>query len=200
MVRAIEGVQSVLMQDWSDDCANSDHWLKYWNAVSAPSDNDWPEGLTEDGDKWFLNDKPWVPKNQVRDLSNHWHNAQLMHSGRDKLQKDLDSRFLFPPGYYAVLNRYCKVCAVCRATRHPNRSAAGNPVYTAIAESPMRSIPMDVFVVPEATVEGEVFDCVIWQLIATADTSWRFRAKNPRGRKKGTSTEWGCKPRPWGTR
>ena len=31
MVRAIEGVQSVLMEDWSDDYANSDHWLKYWN-------------------------------------------------------------------------------------------------------------------------------------------------------------------------
>ena len=29
MVRAIEGVQSVLMEDWSDDYANSDNWLKY---------------------------------------------------------------------------------------------------------------------------------------------------------------------------
>ena len=29
MVRAIEGVQSVLMEDWSDDSANSDNWLKY---------------------------------------------------------------------------------------------------------------------------------------------------------------------------
>ena len=50
MVRGIEGVQSVLMEDWADDYANSGHWLKYWNAVSAPSDDDWPEGLTEDGD------------------------------------------------------------------------------------------------------------------------------------------------------
>ena len=39
MVRAIEGVQSVLMEDWSDYYANSDHWLKSWNAVSAPSDD-----------------------------------------------------------------------------------------------------------------------------------------------------------------
>ena len=57
MLRAIEGVQSVLMEDWSDDYANSDHWLKYWNAVRAPSDDDWPEGTTEDGDKLFLKDK-----------------------------------------------------------------------------------------------------------------------------------------------
>ena len=51
--------------------------------------------------------------------------------------------------------------AVCRATKHPNRSTAGSPPYTAIPESPMRSISMDVFAMPEVTVEGEVFDCVI---------------------------------------
>ena len=95
MVRAIEGVQSVLMQDWSDDYANSDHWLKYWNAVSAPSYDDWPDGLTENGDKLFLKDKLLVPENQVEDLIDHWHNAQLMQPGRDKLQKDLEARFFF---------------------------------------------------------------------------------------------------------
>ena len=152
MVRAIEGVQSVLMEDWSDDYATSDRWLKHWNAVSAPSDVDWPEELTEDGDKLFLKDKLLVPDNRVEDLIDHWHNAQFMHPGRDKLQKDFESRFLFPSGYYAVLNGYCKACAVCRATKDPNRSTAGNPV---------RSISMDVFAMPEVTVEGEVFVCVI---------------------------------------
>ena len=161
MVRAIEGIQSVLMEDWSDDYANPDHWLKYWNAVSAPSDDDWPEGLTENGDKLFLKDKLLAPENRLKDLIDPWHNAQLMQPGEDKLQKDLESRSLFPPGYYAVLNRYCKACAVCRATKHPNRSTLGVPVYTAIPESPMRSISMDVFAMPEVTVEGEVFDCVI---------------------------------------
>ena len=161
MVRAIEGVQSVLMEDWSDDDANSDHWLKYWKAVSVPSEDDWLEGLTEDGDKLFLKDTLLVPESWVGDLIDHWHNAQLMHPGRDKLQKDLKSRFLFPSVYYAVLNRYCKACAVCRATKHPNQSTAGNPVYTAIPGSPMGSISMDVFAMPKVTVEGEVFDCVI---------------------------------------
>ena len=68
MVRAIEGVRSILMEDWSDDYANSDHWLKYWNAVSAPSDDDWQEGLTEDGDKLFLKDKLLVPEKPGRGL------------------------------------------------------------------------------------------------------------------------------------
>ena len=135
MVRAIEGVQSVLMEDWSDDCANSDHWLKYWNAVSAPSDDDWPEGLTEDGDQLFLNNKLLVPENRVENLIDHWHTSQLVHPGRDELQKDLESRLLFNPGYYAVLNRYCKACAVCRSSKHPDRSTAANPMYTAILES-----------------------------------------------------------------
>ena len=161
MIRAIESVQSVLMEDWSKDYANSDHWLTYCNAVSAPSDDHWPEGLTADGDKLFLKDKLLVPENRLEDLIDNWHNAQLMHLGRDKLQKDSESRFLFPPGYYAVLIRYCKACAICRATKHPNRSTAGNLVYTAIPESPMRLISMDVFAMPEVTVEGEVLDCVI---------------------------------------
>ena len=161
MVQPIEGVQSVLMEDWSDDYANSDHSLTIWNAVSAQTDDDWPEGLTEDRDKLFLKDNLLVPENRLEDLMDHWHIAQLMHPGRDELPKDLESRFLFSPGYYALLNRYCKACAVCRATKHPNWSTAGNTVYTAIPESPMRSISMDVFAMPKVTVEGEVFYCDI---------------------------------------
>ena len=161
MVAPVELVRSVLTEDWSDDYAASEHWSKYWNAVSAPSDDEWPEGLTEDGDKLFLQDKLLVPQNRVEELIDHWHNAQLMHPGRDKMQQDLEWRFKFPPGYYAILDRYCSDCAVCRATRSPNHSTAGNPVYTAIPEAPMRSVAMDVFAMPEVTVEGETYDCVI---------------------------------------
>ena len=63
MVAPVELVRSVLTEDWSDDYAASQHWSKYWNAVSAPSDDEWPEGLTEDGDKLFLKDKLLVPEN-----------------------------------------------------------------------------------------------------------------------------------------
>ena len=161
MVAPVELVRSVLTEDWSDDYAASEHWGKYWNAVSAPSDDEWPEGLTEDGDKLFLKDKLLVPENRVEELIDHWHNAQLMHPGRDKMQQDLEWRFKFPPGYYAILDRYCSDCAVCRATKSPNHSTAGNPVYTAIPEAPMRSVAMDVFAMPEVTVEGETYDCVI---------------------------------------
>ena len=161
MVAPVELVRSVLTEDWSDDYAASEHWSKYWNAVSAPSDDEWPEGLTEDGDKLFLKDKLLVPENRVEDLIDHWHNAQLMHPGRDKMRQDLEWRFKFPPGHYAILDRYCSDCAVCRATKSPNHSTAGNPVYTAIPAAPMRSVAMDVFAMPEVTVEGETYDCVI---------------------------------------
>ena len=161
MVAPVELVRSVLTEDWSDDYAASEHWSKYWNAVSAPSDDEWPEGLTEDGDKLFLKDKLLVPENRVEELIDHWHNAQLMHPGRDKMQQDLEWRFKFPPGYYAILDKYCSDCAVCRATKSPNHSTAGNTVYTAIPEAPMRSVAMDVFAMPEVTVEGETYDCVI---------------------------------------
>ena len=98
MVAPVELVRSVLTEDWSDDYAASEHCSKYWNAVSAPSDDEWPAGLTEDGDKLFLKDKLLVPENRVEELIDHWHNAQLMHPGRDKMQQDLEWRFKFPPG------------------------------------------------------------------------------------------------------
>ena len=161
MVAPVELVRSVLTEDWSDDYAASDHWSKYWNAVSAPSDDEWPEGLTEDGDKRFLKDKLLVPENRMEELIDHGHNAQLMHPGRDKMQQDLEWRFNFPRGYYALLDKYCSDCAVCRARKSPNHSTAGNPVYTDIPEAPMRSVAMDVFAMPEVTVEGETYDCVI---------------------------------------
>ena len=97
MVRAIEGVQSVLMEDWSDDYAELDHWLKYWNAVSAPSNDDWLEGWMEGREELSLKDKLLVHESWTEDLIDQWHNAQLMHPRRDILQKDLESRFLFPP-------------------------------------------------------------------------------------------------------
>ena len=67
----IEYVESVLMEDWSEHYAFSEHCNKYWNAVSAPSDDEWPEGLTEDGDKLFLHDKVWCRNTgSRRSLSN----------------------------------------------------------------------------------------------------------------------------------
>ena len=97
----------------------------------------------------------------MEELIDHWHNAQLMHPGRDNMQQHLEWRFKFPPGYYTILDKYCSNCAVCRATKSPNHSTAGNPVYTAIPEAPMRSVAMDVFAMPEVTVEGGTYDCVI---------------------------------------
>ena len=49
-----------------------------------------------------------VPENRMEALIDHWHNAQLMHLGRDKMRQDLEWRFKFPPGYYPILDKYCK--------------------------------------------------------------------------------------------
>ena len=42
--RAMDGgprraVRSVLTEDWLDDYTASEHWSRYWIAVSAPSDD-----------------------------------------------------------------------------------------------------------------------------------------------------------------
>ena len=157
----VEYVESVLMEDGSEDYAVPEHWNIFWTAVSALLHDEWPEGLTEDGDNLFLNDKLQVPENRVEALIDHWHNAQLLHSGCDKMQRHLKWRLEFPPGYYAITNCYCSDCAVCRATESPNHSTAGNPVYTAISQALMRCIAIDLFAMPKFTVEGEKYDCII---------------------------------------
>ena len=58
--------------------------------MSAPSDDEWPETLTEDGYQLCINDKLLVPETRVEALIDHWHNAQPMHPGRDKMQRDLE--------------------------------------------------------------------------------------------------------------
>ena len=84
-----------------------------------------------------------------------------MHPGRDKKQRDLEWRFDFPPGYYAIFNQYCNDCAVCRATKSPNNYTAENLISTAIQEAPMRSMAMNVFAMSAVTVEGEKYDCTL---------------------------------------
>ena len=161
LLAPMEYVESVLMGEGSNDCAASEHWNKHWNVVSAPSGDEWLEGSTEDKDKVFLNDKLFVPKNCVHALIDHQHNTQLMSPGRKKMQPDLEWRLEFPPEYYAMLNRYCNDCAVCRATKSANHSTAGNRVYIAIPEAPMRSIATDVFAMPAGKIEGEKYDCMV---------------------------------------
>ena len=65
VVAPVELLRSVLTEDWSA----SEHWGRYWNAVSALSDDEWPEGLTEDGDKFFLKDKLLVRENRMEELA-----------------------------------------------------------------------------------------------------------------------------------
>ena len=43
LMAPIEYVESVLLEEWSEDYAASEHWNRYWNAVSAPSDDEWTE-------------------------------------------------------------------------------------------------------------------------------------------------------------
>ena len=68
LMAPIECVESVLMQDWLEDFAASEHLNRYWTAVSAASDDEWPKGLTEDGDKLFFNDKLLLPEDRVEAL------------------------------------------------------------------------------------------------------------------------------------
>ena len=189
MVAPVELGRSVLTEDWSDDYAGSDHWSRYWNAVSAPSDDEWPEGLTEDGDKLFLKDKLLVPENRMEELIDHGHNAQLMHPGRDKMQQDLEWRFKFPPGYYAILDRYCNDSAVCRAMKSPNHSTAGNPVYRLYRRLLCGPWPWMYSPCLRSPWKEKPTTVSSWRWIGTAGISWRSLVRSARRRTRRTSTE-----------
>ena len=127
--------------------------------MSAPSDDEWPEVLTKDGEKLLLNDKLLVLEIRVEALIEDWQNAQLMHPGRDKMQRDLEWRF---PGYYAIFS-------ICTATILPSAGpgkAGTTPQRRArfmlrSTRHRWRSSAMDVFAMPEVTLEREKYDCIL---------------------------------------
>ena len=153
--------------------------------MSAPSNDDPPEGLTEEGYKLFLKAKLLVAGNQVEDLIDNWHNAQLMHPERSKLQQELESSFLFPLGHYVVLNQYCKACAVCRATKHHNRLTAGNAVYKAIPESRMGSFSWISLQCRKSLWKATSLTVSFWQSTARAHTLGSSGDKIQEGRQEG---------------
>ena len=62
LVGPVEYVESVLMGDWSDDDAASDHWNKHWNARSAPWNKEWPDALNGDGGRLSSTTSYWAAK------------------------------------------------------------------------------------------------------------------------------------------
>ena len=53
--------------------------------MSAPSDDQLPKALKEDGHNLFLNDKLLVPRNRVEALIDHWHTAHPRLLGREEM-------------------------------------------------------------------------------------------------------------------
>ena len=83
------------MEDWSEDYVASEHWKKYWNAVSAPSnDDESPEGLTKNGDKLFPTDQLLVPKDRARRSLTIGTTPNLCIRAATKCKRDLDWRSL----------------------------------------------------------------------------------------------------------
>ena len=196
MVAPVELFRSVLTEDWSDDYAASEHWSRYWNAVSAPSDDEWPEVLTEDGDKFFLKDKPLVPENRMEELIDHWHNAQLMHPGRDKMQQDLDGassshRGTTPSWTSTAATSPC--VGPGRAPTIPQRATRCIRPY----QRPLCG-PWPWMYSPCLRSSWKVRPTTVssWRWMGTAGISWRSLGRSPRRRKRRTSMEWVCRPRP----
>ena len=66
IVRAIEGVQLILMEDWFDDSAQPDYLLRYCNAVSAPIKHHGPRDGQKTGTSIFSTTSFPFPKTGLR--------------------------------------------------------------------------------------------------------------------------------------
>ena len=118
-------------------------------------------------------------KMRVEALIDHWQNAEMMHAGGNKMQRDLEWRLKFPPGYYAIVNDHCNDCAVCTATKSSKRCTPGNLVYMANRKAPMRSVAIDVFAMPEVMVEGENYQRLICAVDRHSGYIGRFWVRSP---------------------
>ena len=71
--------QSCLREDWTSDYATSEAWAQYYKVISSPDDDEeWPQKLSVEHEKMFLNEKLLVPESRAKDLLDEWH-PELMH-------------------------------------------------------------------------------------------------------------------------
>ena len=153
--------QSCLKEDGTSDYADSDAWAQYYKVISSPDDDkEWPQGLSVEHEKMFLNGKLLVPESRAKDLLDEWH-QELMHPSAAREWKDMEPRFLFPHGARELLNKVQSHCQVCAACNPANYSLAGDQQWTPIPVRPMESVSMDVFSMPEVKVGKDTCDCVV---------------------------------------
>ena len=61
--------QSCLKEDWTSDYADSEARAQYYKVISSPDDDEeWPQGLSVEHEKMFLNGKLLLPESRAKDL------------------------------------------------------------------------------------------------------------------------------------
>ena len=137
--------QLCLREDWTSDYADSEACTQYYKVISSPDDDEeWPQGLSVEHEKMFLNGKLLVPESRAKDLLDEWH-QEFMHPSAARQRKDMEPRFLFPHGARELLNKVKSHCQVCAACNPANYSLAGDQQWTPIPDGTMESVSMDFF-------------------------------------------------------
>ena len=150
-----------LKEDWTSDYADSEAWAQYYKVISSPNDDEeWPQKLSVEHEKMFLNGKLLVPESRAKDLLDECH-QELMHPSAAREWKDMEARFLFPHRAWDLLNKMKSPCQVCAACNTANYSLAGDQQWTPIPDRPMESVSMNVFSMPEVKVGKTTYDCVV---------------------------------------
>lgn len=132
-----------------------------WAATKTPS-AEWPEGVRLFGEKLLWEGRICVPEDKVMEVLKSHHEC-TGHIGVQKMVKEVDRRYAFPPGTKLV--ECAKVvrqgCVVCQACEPPNWSTKLPITPTPVPNHVMTSVSLDVFALPSAVWQGEAYDSLL---------------------------------------
>ena len=103
-----------------------------------------------------------MPEGKVHEVMCEHHEV-MGHVGVQRLVKELDRRFVFPPSV-RVSEEARKVkrrCATCQACEPPNWSMALPISFTPVPEHVMASVALDVFALPSVWWQGRAYDSLL---------------------------------------
>jgi hypothetical protein len=156
---------SVFHADWPMAYAASDTWKDTWQECHASdTSTPWPLGVQLRGNQkqfMYKDGRLCVPESLALPLVKEWHENALGHVGKDKMAKDLNTRFIVG-NLNDLISKVRSGCQLCQACEKPNWSGIGQWRSTHIPDRPMAHIALDILSMPLAkTWDGRDVDAAL---------------------------------------
>ena len=117
---------------WADAYETSPHWSGWWEDTHQDG-ADWPAEVKLYQNRLYHRELLCVPERYAGMVVQALHRL-VGHIGYERLLKDMERRYQFPPGFDRVgmAQDASRGCAVCQATQPPNWRKKGPIAMTPI--------------------------------------------------------------------